>query len=477
MKSLRLAILLALALVLVAIFPASAQLGDTDTSSFTIQNIGATDATVSVKFVGTDGTEYTPTDLGNSITNPFTLAPAAAKQIVVSQIPSAQLPSGSYAVVISSDVEVVAQAGLAGAGTTHFQGAYTGFSSGATTMYIPTVAYDFFGWYSMISVQNLGTAAADVTVTISCTGGSAAGSTATLSTTDLPVNASYTWALKNVVPTGLTAGQTCDGSAVVTSDQPVVAVNNQNNPTTGNASIGSTNSFEGSVEGSDTVYVGGISKNYFGWRSALTIQALGLAAGDETVVTIDYADVWADDTCTLTAEVPSCKLITITDANKANGRYAATITSDDATPLLAVVGSTNDTAVLNGHTVSLSNAVIGVASGTNTVAIPNIAKAYFGFKSAITCQNVGGVATAVNFSFSGYEGNAFDTASLAPGASIQIVTTSAETSFLPNGYNGGATLTAVAAGGQIYCFAGNTNDLPGYSGDWTSTFNGFGYDQ
>lgn len=476
MKSLRLAILLALALVLVVIFPASAQLGDTDTSSFTVQNIGATDATVSVTFVASDGTEYTPTDLGNSITNPFTLAPAAAKQIVVSQIPSAQLPSGSYAVVISSDVEVVAQAGLAGAGSTHFQGAYTGFSSGATTVYIPTVAYDFFGWYSMISVQNLGTDVADVTVTIACTGGSAAGDTATLSTTDLPVNASYTWALKNVVPTGLSAGDTCDGSAVVTSDQPVVAVNNQNNPTTGNASIGSTNSFEGSVAGSDVVYVGGVSKNYFGWRSAVTVQALGLAAGDETVVTIDYAGDWADDTCTLTFEQPSCKKVTTAPGDtKSNGRNAATISSDDATPLLAVVGSTNDTAVLNGHAVSLSNAVIGVGSGTNTVAIPNIAKGYFGFKSAITCQNVGAVDTAVNFSFSGYESDAFDSAVLAPGEAVQVVTTNL--AFLVAPYNGGATLTAVDAAGQIYCFAGNTNDLPTYSGDWTSTFNGFGYDQ
>jgi phosphotransferase system HPr-like phosphotransfer protein len=474
MKSLKIAVLLALALVLVVIIPASAQLGDTDTSSFTIQNISATDATISVTFVGSDGTEYTPTDLGNSITNPFTLAPSAARQIVVSQIPSTELPSGSYSVVISSDVEVVAQAGLAGAGSTHFQGAYTGFSSGATTMYIPTVAYNFFGWYSMISVQNLGTAAADVTVTISCTGGSAAGATATLSTTDLPVNASYTWALKNVLPTGLTAGDTCDGSAVVTSDQPVVAVNNQNNPTTGNASLGSTNSFEGSVAGSDVVYVGGLSKNFFGWRSALTIQALG--ASIDTNVTIDYAGTtWDSDTCHLTAAAPSCKLIMTTDAAKADGRYAATITSDDSTQLLAVAGSTNDGGTLNGHPVSLSNAVVGVASGTNTVAIPNIAKGYFGFKSAITCQNVGAVATAVNFSFSDYEGDAFDSEALDPGASIQVVTTNL--AFLVAPYNGGATLTAVDPAGQIYCFAGNTNDLPTYSGDWTSTFNGFGYDQ
>lgn len=462
MKSLRLAILLALALVLVAIFPASAQLGDTDISTFTIQNISATDATVTVKFVATDGTEYTPTDLGNSIVNGFTLAPGAAKQIVVGSIPAAQLPSGSYAVVISSDVEVVAQAGLAGTGSIRFTGAYTGFSSGATTIYIPTVAYNSSGWYSMISVQNLGSAAADVTVTIACTTGSAAGSTATLSTTGLAVNSSYTWALKNVVPTGLTATDTCDGSAVVTSTQPVVAVNNQNKP-----ALGSTNSFEGSVDGSDTIYVGGLSNNYFGWISALTIQALG--SGIDTNVTVDYAGSWTDDTCHLTDASPSCKLI-IPQVVESTGRQAATITSDDGTKLLAVVGSTN-----NGNPpVSLSNAVNGVASGTNTVAVPNVAKNYFDFKTAITCQNVGSVATAVHFSYSGYEGNAYDTASLAPGASLQVVSTNE--SFLPDGYNGGATLTAVAAGGQIYCFAGNTKSSTA-AGDWTSAFNGFGYDQ
>ena len=463
MKTFKLAILLALVLVLVTILPVSAQLGDTDISTFTIQNISDTTATVSVTFVGTDGTEYQPADLGGGTTNPFSLAPAAAKQIVVSQISSTDLPSGSYSVVISSDVQVVAQAGLAGTGSIRFTGAYTGFSAGATTLYIPTIAYNSFGWYSLISVQNLGDGPADVTVTLFCTTGTAAGSTATLTQLDIPANASKTWALKSVVPTGLTASDTCDGSATVTSDQPVVAVNNQNRP-----DLGSTNSFEGAVDGSDTVYVGGLSKNYFGWISALTIQALGTSI--DTNVTIDYGGTeWTNDTCHLTDAAPSCKLI-IPNAVETDGRYAATITSDDGTKLLAVVGSTN-----NGTPPrSLSNAVNGAGGGNNTVAIPNVAKNYFDFKTAITCQNVGGVATAVNFSYSGYEANAYNSAVLNPGESLQVVLTSE--SFLPDGYNGGATLTAVAAGGSIYCFAGNTK-TSNLAGDWTSAFNGFGYDQ
>jgi hypothetical protein len=463
MKSLKIAVLLALALVLVTIFPASAQLGDTDISTFTIQNISDTTATVSIMFVGTDGAEYTPADLGGGTTNPFTLASGAAKQIVVSQIASADLPSGSYSVVISSDVEVVAQAGLAGTGSIRFTGAYTGFSSGATQIYIPTIAFNSFGWYSMISVQNVGTDVADVTVTIACTTGTAAGETATLVATDVPANAAETWALKDVTPTGLDATDTCDGSAIVTSDQPVIAVNNQNRP-----EFGATNSFEGSVDGSDTIYVGGLSNNYFGWISALTIQALG--TGIDTTVTIDYnGSEWTDDSCALTDASPSCKLIIPLEV-ETEGRFAATITSDDGTKLLAVVGSTNN----SNNPVVLSNAVNGVAAGTNTVAVPNVAKNYFDFKTAITCQNVGSVATAVNFSYSGFEANAYDTAVLDPGESLQVVSTTE--SFLPDGYNGGATLTAVADGGQIYCFAGNTKTST-LAGDWTSAFNGLGYDQ
>ncbi len=327
MKHMRfLGILITLVVVFVSVIPVSAQLGDTDTSTFTVQNVSGGSADVTVTFFNEAGTSFVPTDLGSGTTNPFTLADGASKQVNVALIPLAQLPSGRYSLVITSTAQVIAQAGLAGSGTRRFGGAYSAFATGATTVYIPSAAFNYFGWYSMISVQNLGTLPADVTVTITCT----TGTTGTLTQLDIPSMSSYTWALKNVTPTGFTGATVCDGSAIVTSDQNVVAVNNQNNPSTG-----ATNTFEASYSGGNPVYVPSLSKNYFGWNSNLTIAKLD--AGD-TTVTVSYSDGDADDICNLTDAVPFCKLLQSSTHGPA-GRYSATITASPSRQLMAIVGT------------------------------------------------------------------------------------------------------------------------------------------
>ena len=167
------ALLIALVILLVAVNPVAAQLGTTDSSTFTVQNVSGGDATVTVTFYAEDGTPYTPTDLGGGTANPFTLTNGASKQVNVANIPIAQLPSGRYALVISSTAQVIAQAGLAGSTSTrHFNGSYISFADAdaAQTVYIPTAAYNLSGWYSMITVQNVSSNPANVTVTISCLG-------------------------------------------------------------------------------------------------------------------------------------------------------------------------------------------------------------------------------------------------------------------------------------------------------------------
>ena len=149
----------------------------------------------------------------------------------------------SASVIISSSAEVVAIASVAGTGTTRFTGNYTGFDGGALTYYLPTFAFNFYGWYSMISVQNLGSLPADITVDISCSNVPLTGS---LSVTDLASMASHTFPLKSVVPSGFAPTSQCVGSAVVTSDQPVVATDSQNKPASGN-----TNTFSGVAAGSE----------------------------------------------------------------------------------------------------------------------------------------------------------------------------------------------------------------------------------
>ena len=452
MKYIKYISVLVLLIVMAAVaVPVSAQLGDTDTSSFTVQNVSGGTANITVVFYAENGTTYQPADLGGGTTNPFALADGASKQIVVSNIPVAQLPSGRYSVVISSDALVVAQAGLAGSGTRHFNGSYISSTIGATTVYIPSVAYNFYGWYGMITVQNLGSSPANVTVTFNCLGGG----TGTLTQNGIPSMASYTWALKDVVPTGFTTGTICDGSAVVTSGQAIAAVNNQNQPSTG-----ATNTFEGAISGGNPLYAPNVSNNYFGWNSNLTIMKL--SAGN-TTVTVSYSDGDPDDICNLTDAAPACKLYQPSYHSVA-GRYGATINATGGAQLLAIAASTKG---------AWSGATAAVSSGTAAVAIPNVSKASYGWNSAINCQVIGGGATTLHVSYAGYEGSAYNTASLNIGDSIQIQVFSE--SLLPASWTGGATITANNASADIACTVGNSNAEKSalFPGDWTSQYNAY----
>jgi hypothetical protein len=459
MKTIRMLFTLVVLLMLIIVaIPASAQLGDTDVSSFTVQNVSGSDGVqVNVKFIAEDGTTYTPTQLDGdgNITNPFSLDDGESQQVYVPNVPN--LPSGRYAVEISADGEIVAQAGVAGTGALRFSGSYVGFNSGAPTAYLPSIAYNFAGWYSMISVQNLGTDPADVTISITC----ADGTTGTLTQNDIPAKASYTWALKDETPTGFTGSTVCDGSAEITTagGQPIVVVNNQNKPNNG-----ATNTFEGAAAGADTIYVPSLSYNFSGWNSALTIRKLGSGS---TTVTVTYDDGDPNDTFELTDAAPAQKLY-MPNYHDQEGRFGAVISATGGIELLAVVGTTK-------ASEGFSGATSGVLSGTgsSSVAIPNVSKNYFGWKSAINCQNVGDVATTLSVSYAGYTASAYETTSLSKGGSTQILVFN-ET-FLPDGFQGGATITANTAGAEIACTVGNSNpdkaaDNPG---DWTSQYNAY----
>lgn len=459
-RSKTLSIFAALVLLVVTVIPASAQLGDTDGSNITIQNVSTSTATVTVSFISEGGTTYTPTDLGGGLTNPFTLNPGENALIYVPNIPSAQLPSGQrYAVVVSSTAQVVATVGVFSNGTKHFHGIYSGFSSGATTLYIPNFAYNWSPnpWYAMISVQNLGSGPADVTVTIYCTTAGSTKTSGTLSVVDLPSMASKTWALKNTLPSGWSSSDKCHGSAVITSDQPVVAVNNQNIP-----SNGKTNSFEAYPSGAITVYVPNLLNNFSNWNSALNIQKIGSGS---TTVTVTYTDGDPNDTCNLSDITPSCQLYMPTEHTQ-TGSFGATVTSSSL-PILINVGQGQTTyATQSGYMAFLAG------SGTASVFAPLVTKYYSGWVHQINCQNIGSVATTLTFNFEG--GYTFGpTASVAVGDVYKLFVPSVGS--LPNGYAGSVTVTANAGGAEIACTVGGTNvgNQPTIPGDWGTQYNAF----
>jgi hypothetical protein len=447
MKKLHLALLVILCLALVAV-PVSAQLGDVDNSSFTVQNVGDSQAAVLVTFYDEDGVAYTPDPLNASQPNPFTLDSEESFEVYVPGIPG--LADGRYSVVISSDQEIVAIANLIGqntAGTVYYNGSYSGASAGADAVYLPSIVYGYYGWNSLVSVQNAGSSATDVTVTYTC----ADGSTAVDTKTGLQAGASVHFDLEADAPTGLPA---CGGSAsIVSTGEPLVVVDNQT------AIGGYTQSYNGFDAGATTVYAPALYEGYYTWDSSLNVRKIG--AGD-TTVTVDYSDGATASTCNLTDAAPSCLLYMPVDHDGASSLFAASVSSS-ALPVVAIVNAANPNAQAQTYG--------GFIGGAETAGLPTVMKQYYGWDTSFTCQNVGTVATTLNISYQGYSLNAYDTASLDPGVSVEVYQPGE--SFLPNGYRGSVTVAASATGAEVACIVNEThgaNQAAGM-GDWSMSYN------
>lgn len=441
-----LAILVAFALI-VGSTPAQAQLGDIDNSSFTVQNAGEQTATVAITFYDENGTPYTPNPLNGGKPNPFTLGKGESFEVYLPGIPG--LPDGRYSVVISSDEKVIAIANLIGqnaAGTVFYNGSYSGVSAGATTVYLPSIVHEYYNWNSLISIQNVGSGPTNITVDYTCLGGGTGQHTKIA----LAPNAAVHFDLETNPPTGLPTR--CNGSAVITSDpEPVIAVDNQT------ADGGFTQSYNGFNSGATTVYVPALYHDYYTWNSSINIRKIG--AGN-TTVTVTYSD-GGSSKCNLTDATPSC-LLYMPAEHPGKGKFAATIISNPL-PVVAIVNAANPKNQAQTYT--------GFTGGTSTVGLPTVMKQYYGWDTSFTCQNVGNVTTTLNISYQNYTANAYNTITLAPGASIEIYQPGE--AFLPNGYRGSVTVTANASGAEIACIVNEThgaNQAAG-KGDWSMSYN------
>jgi hypothetical protein len=454
------ALVVALALAIVAL-PASAQLGDVDNSSFTVQNVGNDEATVQLTFYDEDGTalddEISTLDPSGT-PNPFTLDPDESYEVNLPDIPN--LDDGRYSVMISSSQPVVAIANLIGqnsAGSVFYNGSYSGVSGeeGATTVYLPAIVYEYYKWNSLVSIQNVGQYETDVTVTYNC-----GGSTYTHTKNDLSAGAAVHFDLETNAPSGMPSK--CNGSAeIVSTDssgqgaQPVIVVDNQTA-----AGAGNTQSYNGFASGDSPVYVPALYDGYYTWNSSLNIRKIGSGTAQ---VDVTYSDGSSAD-CELTNTEPSCLLLMdqASDHPGSSKKFGATISS--TLPIVAIANAANPSNQAQSYS--------GISGGSDSVGVPTVMNAYYGWNTSLTCQNVGDVDTTLNISYQDYTADAYNTASLGPGDNIEI--NQPAESFLPTKYRGSVAVTANSSGAEVACIVNLThpaNQSAG-TGDWSMSYNG-----
>ncbi len=434
-------VVLSVLMVLVAVPLVGAQI--TWDSSFTVVNLGTSDATVSVTFYAEDGTSYAPDPLiPNEVSNPFTLSPGGS-QIIVMAFSSSDLPDGRYSVVLSADQPIVAIANLSGAdGTIKYNGSYSGMGDvGQTSMYMPSVNKAFYGWNSNLSLQNLTGSAMDITVDFY------SGTPTVTHSVTQNVPAYSSWHLAVGDEAGLPAGY--NGSAVVSAPGPVAAVDNQVNM--GAAVNGATQDYSGIAAGSTTLYCPALYDLFYGWFSSLNVQNVGTANAN---VTITYSDGQSENVVI----GPNAAYLAVFGQGTHDPFFAATITGDQ--PLVAIANANNK---------KQSQTYECFSSGSTEIRTPLTMKWFVAkYNTAVQVQNVGTADATVTITYENHEASAYSV-TVAQGDS-HIFYTPGET-FLPEGYSGAATITADQ---PIVGIVNQTNDNRGAAtGDFSMTFGMF----
>jgi len=441
--------ILLIVLMLSALFvlPAAAQT-ITWTSGFQVQNLSSTtEASIIIWYYNQDGTEAIA---------PVSDAIPAMSSKTYYPIHTADGFNGS--VVVESTEPVVAIANTLG-NNPQYMASTESFAAGATSVSLPLIMRANAGYYTWFNVQNAGQT--DATVAVEFIPGSS-GTGYTEPSVVIKPGASHTFNQRDLAALGVKFV----GSAIITSDVPVVATVMQVGETYRNMM-----GYNGFTAGSTTVSMPLIMSNNNGFYTGVQVQNVGTAATD---ITVDYGTNIGgtfnpvNDTATLQPGESTTFLHNTGQFGTPKYIGSATITTTGQ-PVVAIVNQ-----VLLGG-VALGTAYNGFdpAAATTQVSAPLIMANNSGFYTGIQVQNVGGSAVQITVDYgpniAGTFSPANEVVTIQPGDSYNSIQNDGV--WAGNKYIGSLTVTS-AAGSQIVMIVNQF--LPSGS-DTFMSYNGFNY--
>lgn len=230
-----------------------------------VQNTSGSAATVYVSY--RDGSGAALPAAGETA-----VVPADSAKIFY-QDANANLPSGFYgSAVITSTAPLAVVVNNANESTSYqtsgFE-SYNGFSSGAsaTKLYLPKLTINYYDYQTGFQIQNAGSVAATMAMSYTF------GSTSYYKTSpSIEPGAAWSVYLANDAKSGLPDGLSGPGSAIVTSDQPMVGVVIEVNDGLGYSVISSAVP-DGS--GTSTVLFPKFDRTYYDYNGGIQVQNLG----------------------------------------------------------------------------------------------------------------------------------------------------------------------------------------------------------
>jgi len=388
--------------------------------------------------------------------------------------------------VASSDKNIRAIANLVGSGPANYFASYNGFQGGSASVSLPLIMCNNSGFDTFFNVQNAGSAAANITINYTPGGDGASGKSETAAiqpgaakTFDQATGSATVNCATLQGPSGRFVG-----SAIIASNQPIVATVMQVNTTGFKVLMG----YDGFTAGSPTVALPLIMANNSSFYTGLQVQNVGASS---TTVTVAYSANNAgpnnpvNETFTLAAG--ASKTILQNGAPPGNGsannwgtigKYVggATITNSANQPLVAIVNQVRPTPALGSAYEGFDP-----ATATTKASAPLIMANNSSYYTGIQVQNVSGGSVNVTIQYSPNTGGAFAPANevftLAAGASKTIIQNGAPpgngsaNNWGTNKYVGSATITST--GGNVVAIVNEVSF--GVSGDQFATYNAFNY--
>lgn len=141
---------------------------------------------------------------------------------------------------------------------------YVPFTSGSTVAYAPVIMNNYYGYLTALTVQNIGAASANVTVTYG---------TGQVQNQSIAKDSSYVFYTPNA---GLPNGTLT--SAKIVSTQNIVALVNEQN------SYGRAASYTAFASGSTKVSVPIVMKRYYNYNTSITCQNVGVSSTNMTIL-------------------------------------------------------------------------------------------------------------------------------------------------------------------------------------------------
>lgn len=410
--------LLAALVPMVALAQTTTKAPGTWVSSINIQNPtdpGGESANVTIDFYTAEGSLALSFPLSSAI------AAGGSRSIFV-PAEVAGLADGQYSAVIRSNVRllVVANSSSTAPSTA---GAYNGIDEleAGTLLYFPGTYNDYYGFRSELVLQNTAATTANVTIRFYSSSGAAAGTTPGT----IPGNGSRVYALQDL---GLPTGNAGIFSVQVESSAPLVGVCNIWSPT----KYGEYSDYNAYTSGTTLAYAPSLLNQYYGYVSALTVQNIDTA---DATIKVTYSN-GVTETKTL-APRTSIEYYQPNNPNLPSGNsagiFSAKVESTNGRSIVVLVNQEDK----NKGLLASYNAPTQAAT---TVNAPVVLKAFYGWFSAVTVQNVGAAPANITLTYS--TGQTRTANNVPPNGTFNFIQLASAGDTLPDGSSVSAKVTA-----------------------------------